>query len=253
MRFLREAGDRKQALERHLTAAREKAHETHAEARAATVPRKPAAPAPPASPPEPVVDEASQKVFADAHALLASHLATELALQGATASPERTVRLLRKAGVKLAERWSGRRRHPDDAYVVAAELGQEVRRLVTATPRYLEDPQTQRVAEALVAVIRVLDGGADGSWACDTIEGFVLGVQDVSQARAGSRKFANDHGPMARAFGAVTSPKHRKPPLPTGNTGEHSLVPHEAAGESGEVPSTFLERARERQQRSRRG
>ncbi len=250
MRYLREAGDRKQALERHLTVARERAHETHAAARAATVPRRPAAPVSP--PPEPVVDEASQKVLADAHALLASHLATELALQGATASPERTVRLLRKAGVKLAERWSGRRGHPDDAYVVAAELGQEVRRLITSTPRYLEDPQTQRVADALVAVIRVLDGGAEGSWACDTIEGFVLGVQDVDQARAGSRKFANDHGPMARAFGAVTSPKHRKPPLPTGDTGEHSLVPHEAPEGGGEVPSTFLERARERQQRSRR-
>jgi len=100
-------------------------------------------------------------------------------------------------------------------------------------------------------VIRVLEGGAEGSWACDTIEGFVLGVQDVGQVRAGSRKFANDHGPMARAFGAVTSRRFRKPPLPTGNTGEQSLVPRPTR-EGGEVPATFLERARDRQRRSRR-
>lgn len=237
MRFLREAGDRKQALERHLAVAREKAYETKAVANTASPPRAPSAPA--SAPPPPVVDDSVQKVLADAHALLASHLATELALQGATASPERTVRLLRKAGAKLVERWSGRRARPDDAYEVAVELGREVRRLITGTPRYLEDHQTQLVADALVAVIRVLEGGAEGSWACDTIEGFVLGVQDVDQARAGSREFANDHGPMARAFGAVTSRRFRKPPLPTGDTGEHSLT------------STFLERARARQDRTR--
>ncbi len=248
MRFLRDAAERKQSLEQHLVQARE---QTQAKVEAARVRHRGEA-ATPQRAPAPSLDERSLVVLGEAHALLASHLATQLALQGAMASPDRTVRLLRKAGASLQERLLSQRERLDDAYDAAVQLGHEVRRLITGTPRYLSDPQTQRVADALVEVIRVLESGEEGSWACDTIEGFVLGVQDVKQAEKGSRKFANDHGPMARAFGAVTSRRLRKPPLPTGDTDEQPLTPRATREGGGEVTSTFLQRAKERQRRSRR-
>jgi len=149
--------------------------------------------------------------MAEAKTLLVSHLSTELALRGVKTSPDRTARLLAKAEKSLLARV---RYLDDDPHKIAATLGTEVRRLLTGDPKYLTDPQWQLVADALIDVIGVLDRGPDFQWACDTVEGFVLGIEDLEQVEQKSTSFARDHGPMGKLFGAVTSSIRRVPPPP---------------------------------------
>jgi hypothetical protein len=254
MRFLDETARRKQEIEAYLDGnahaptapiAGDTAVPAHGSAVLHEAPQRPSRPEIIESPfPG---DRELQEGLASANALLASHLATQLALQGTTASPEQTVRLLRKASTALMLKMRGSSHELDDpdAYELAAEMGRETRRLITGTPQYLTDPQFQRVGDALIEVIRVLDEGAEGfSWACDTIEGFVLGVQDVQVVRDDARSFADAHGPMSRPIGAVTSPGFLKPPLPTGDTGEMDLLQVAGLGDGmeRETSATFLDR-----------
>ncbi len=253
MRYLDETVRRKQEIEHYLEAhvptapvAGDTAVPAHQAAMLQSGPARPAI----VETPFPG-DRELQEALASAHALLASHLATQLALQGTTASPEQTVRLLRKASTSLLLKLRAQAHGLDDpdAYELAADMGRETRRLITGTPQYLTDPQFQRVGDALVEVIRVLEEGADGfSWACDTIEGFVLGVQDMQAMKDDVRSFAEEHGPISRPIGAVTSPGVLKPPLPTGNTEELDVVNVAglSPGMERETSATFLDRVRDR-------
>jgi len=210
--YLRRAAEHKQALERAIQ------HETTK----VPLPPESAAPEPPTQlrPPEPSAPrererpEPDAKTLAEANALLVSHLSSELALRGVKTSPDRTARLLARAQESLLERV---RYLDDDSYKIAATLGTEVRRLLTGDPKYLTEPQWQMVADAMIEVVKVLDRGPDFQWACDTIEGFVMGIEDLEQVEQKSKSFAREHGPMGRLFGAVTSGFRRvtpPPPLP---------------------------------------
>ena len=212
--YLRRAAEHKQALERAI---QHQAHKATSDRSVAATPR--ASPSPPVqekavsprqrdeAPPEP-----PPKALAQANTLLVSHLSTELALRGVKTSPDSTARLLAKAQDSLLRRV---RYLDDDPHKIAATLGTEVRRLLTGDPKYLTDPQWQLVADALVEVLKVIDRGPDFQWACDTVEGFVMAIEDLEQVEQKTQSFASQHGPMGKLFGAVTS-SFRKipPPLP---------------------------------------
>ena len=211
--YLRRAAEHKQALERAIQ------HETMKATSDRTVAATGrAAPAPDAAPPPPDPSyrddspaDPPPKALAEANTLLVSHLSTELALRGVRTSPDRTARLLAKAQDSLLTRV---RYLDDDPHKIAATLGTEVRRLLTGDPKYLTDPQWQLVADALVEVLNVLDRGPDFQWACDTVEGFVMGIEDLEQVEQKTKSFADEHGPMGKLFGAVTSSIVKVPPPP---------------------------------------
>jgi len=185
-----------------------------------------------------------QVEFEEARTLLASHLATQLALQGVKTSPQHTVRLLRRSEEGVRNRL-GPRVDDDGAlepYALAAMLGREARRLITGSSTYCSDAKLQQVADALQEVVRVLEGGPESSWASDTIEGFVLGVEKKESAQQESKKFADQHGPMSRVFGAMTLKNILQVPQAKPDEGEEPSAKRSISGMNAEVTSTFLQK-----------